>query len=147
VPAGSTGRPPFSLDITPERAGWTYSGLRILTLAAGEQATFDTGPDEMILLPLAGAASVTCDADTVPLTGRRDVFAAVTDFAYLPLDASVTGGRPAGAVSHCRPPEHSSDCPSVMFRPRMCPSSCAAPARPAGRSTTSARPGRSSRTG
>ena len=50
----------------------------------------------MLVLPLAGAATVHCDGLRLELTGRASVFAAVTDFAYLPRDATVTvrgGGR------------------------------------------------------
>ena len=40
--------------VTPERAGWAYCGLRVLELPAGRRASFDTGADEMLVLPLAG---------------------------------------------------------------------------------------------
>ena len=38
----------------PESAGWGFSGLRVLELAAGGDATLDTGEDELIVLPLDG---------------------------------------------------------------------------------------------
>ena len=84
--------------MTPESAGWAYSGLRVLDLPAGARATFVTGEDEMLVLPLAGSCDVTCDDERVTLTGRRSVFSRVTDFAYVPRDATVTvraatGGR------------------------------------------------------
>ncbi len=98
LPAGSTGADGWSLVITPERAGWGYTGLRIADLRAGGRITFDTGDDEAIVLPLAGGARVTCDGETLELAGRTGVFDGPTDFAYLPRDASVrlesaTGGR------------------------------------------------------
>ncbi len=88
----------FSLVVTPESAGWTYSGLRVLELAPGGRATFDTAEDEVLVLPLAGACQVLCDDERLDLTGRDDVFSRVTDFAYVPRDATVTvtsdrGGR------------------------------------------------------
>ncbi len=83
---------------TPESAGWTYSGLRIVELRAGESHSWATGGDETLVLPLAGGCEVECDDERVTLTGRRDVFSRVTDFAYLPRDAraritSGAGGR------------------------------------------------------
>ncbi|WP_406045232.1 5-deoxy-glucuronate isomerase [Micromonospora sp. NBC_00898] len=96
LPWGTTARAPWALELTPERAGWTYAGLRMLTLPAGGEVTFATGEEEMLVLPLAGAATVHCDGLRLELTGRASVFAAVTDFAYLPRDATVTvrgGGR------------------------------------------------------
>jgi 5-deoxy-glucuronate isomerase len=104
---GATARDGFRLAITPEDAGWTYSGLRILELEPGGGTAFDTGEDELIVLPLAGACSVGCDGERFELEGREDVFAAVTDFAYAPLNARVTissegGGRFALPAARAR---------------------------------------------
>jgi 5-deoxy-glucuronate isomerase len=87
---GTTADAPFSLVVTPERAGWTYSGLKLLTLAPGGTQTWATGDDEILILPLSGSATVTCDGTTFELTGRRSVFSRVTDFSYAPRDATVT---------------------------------------------------------
>ncbi|MBF1159816.1 MAG: 5-deoxy-glucuronate isomerase, partial [Thermobifida sp.] len=35
VPAGSSGHGSFTVDIDPQRAGWAFSGLRVLGLEAG----------------------------------------------------------------------------------------------------------------
>jgi len=88
----------FELVVTPERAGWGFSGLRILELEAGGAHAFETGEDELIVLPLAGGCSVTCDGERFALDGREDVFSQVTDFAYAPRGshveiASEAGGR------------------------------------------------------
>jgi 5-deoxy-glucuronate isomerase len=93
---GSTARKPFDVVVTPENAGWQYSGLRVLDLPVGSRATFPTGDDEMLVLPLAGGCDVTCDDERVTLTGRRSVFTRVTDFAYVPRDATVTVRAPNG---------------------------------------------------
>ncbi|SCF20223.1 5-deoxy-glucuronate isomerase [Micromonospora purpureochromogenes] len=90
LPWGTSARAPWALEVTPERAGWRYAGLRVLTLPPGGAVTFDTGDEEMLVLPLAGAATVHCDGLSLALAGRASVFAAVTDFAYLPRDATVT---------------------------------------------------------
>jgi len=107
LPAGSAAEHPYSLVVTPERAGWTYSGLRILSLTAGGARTFTTGEEEMLVLPLAGGCTVECDGETIALAGRPGVFSRVTDFAYLPRDAHVTitseqGGRFALPSARCQ---------------------------------------------
>ncbi len=89
VPAGSRTDGPFDLVITPEDARWGYSSLRVLTLPAGGAATFETGTEEMILLPLSGSCSVRINSEKFDLTGRPGVFDAVTDFAYLPIAEQV----------------------------------------------------------
>ena len=98
ITRGSAADKPFELVITPESAGWGYSGLRILELPIGTRASFRTGEDEMLVLPLSGGCDVTCDDERITLAGRGNVFSRVTDFAYLPRDAEVTvraanGGR------------------------------------------------------
>ncbi len=76
------------MNITPESAGWTYSGLRVLELDGAE--TITTGGAETLVLPLAGACVVTVDGEKFELAGRSGVFEGVTDFAYLPRDAEAT---------------------------------------------------------
>ena len=98
VRAGETAKDPFALVITPETAGWGFSGLRVLDLAPGERRGLDTGEDELIVLPLAGACAVEVDGETFALAGRAGVFEGVTDFLYVPRDAhaelaSERGGR------------------------------------------------------
>jgi 5-deoxy-glucuronate isomerase len=87
---------PQCTDVTPESAGWAYSGLRILDLPAGAAHRFATGPDEVFVVPLSGACTVRCDGFTAELAGRPGVFAGVTDFAYAPRDTTVTVSSAAG---------------------------------------------------
>jgi 5-deoxy-glucuronate isomerase len=106
LPAGSTAEAPFTLAVTPESAGWGFSGLRILELAPGESAAITTGDAEHLVLPLSGGCTVTIGAESFQLQGRTDVFTAVTDFAYLPRDAeaviaSEDGGRFAMPSARC----------------------------------------------
>ncbi|GAA3233459.1 5-deoxy-glucuronate isomerase [Pseudonocardia petroleophila] len=98
IRAGESAEGAFSLVVTPASAGWEYSSLRVLALDPGGSATFDTGEDETIVLPLTGSCVVECDGERFELVGRDDVFSRVTDFAYAPRDAQVTvtsagGGR------------------------------------------------------
>jgi len=88
----------WAVSIDPDGAGWSFSGLRVIELAAGGSVGFDTGEDEVIVLPLSGAAVVECEGEKAELTGRTSVFAGATDFAYAPRDAhvemtSTDGGR------------------------------------------------------
>jgi 5-deoxy-glucuronate isomerase len=85
-------------DITPESAGWEFSYLKVVHLAAHQEFRFDTGEAEWIVLPLSGACTVACGSDVFELRGRDDVFSRVSDFAYVPRDETVTitsarGGR------------------------------------------------------
>ena len=94
---GSTAAGPYVTSISPEAAGWTYSGVRVAELPPGGRIELDTGPDEVIVLPLNGAAEVECDGQRFSLAGRPDVFSGVTDFAYLPRDArAVLSSRGGG---------------------------------------------------
>lgn len=106
LPAGSAAGGPLSVLVTPERAGWTYSGLRVAELAAGGRLEIATGAEEMLVLPLSGSAVVTCEDARHRLDGRADVFAGVTDFVYLPRDARAAvetagGGRFALPSARC----------------------------------------------
>lgn len=78
---------PKATEITPERAGWRYCGLRILRLD-GSYA-FDTGGEELAILPLAGPVAVEIDGSDFELAGRESVFARVSDWAYAPIEATV----------------------------------------------------------
>lgn len=88
-PAGSTAEGPFRLVITPESAGWGFSGLRVLELS-GQSQVVRTGDAETLVLPLSGSCTVRVDGQTFELTGRSGVFDGVTDFVYLPRDAEAT---------------------------------------------------------
>ncbi|MEU3710774.1 5-deoxy-glucuronate isomerase [Streptomyces catenulae] len=106
IPAGHGGAGRYALDITPERAGWGHSSLRILDLPSGGHHTFDAGDSEWIVLPLTGGCTVTTDGTPYELIGRDSVFGGLTDFAYVPRDArarltSRAGGRFALAGARC----------------------------------------------
>lgn len=104
--SGTAARAPYSLDISPEDAGWQHSSLRVLELPPGGSHRFDTGDSEWIVLPLSGACGVNADGEIVVLDGRESVFTSVTDFAYVPRDAHVRidssrGGRFALTGARC----------------------------------------------
>jgi 5-deoxy-glucuronate isomerase len=95
-PAGSSGSGQFELEITPAAAAWTFSSLRILGLGPGELATFETGPEEMLVLPLSGSCTISAAGTELELAGRTGVFSGVSDFCYVPRDATVTISSTAG---------------------------------------------------
>jgi 5-deoxy-glucuronate isomerase len=91
---------PWTLLVTPETAGWGYSGLRVASLPAGGSVELALDGIEGIALPLAGSCRVECDAAVAELAGRRSPFAGPTDCAYLPVGSrvrlsSVDGARVA----------------------------------------------------
>jgi 5-deoxy-glucuronate isomerase len=98
LPHGTTAEGPWSLRVTPEQAGWAFCGLRVLELGPGGSRSFASGGDELLVFPLEGACVVECESSRFELAGREGVFAAVSDFAYVPRDAEVRvsssgGGR------------------------------------------------------
>ena len=103
-PAGTaTGDDGEPVAIGPADAGWTYTGLRVRTLAAGEGHQFATGTVEMAVLPLSGAVQVEAEGQRFDLDGRTSVFDRVTDWAYLPIDAEVRLTATAGPVEVALP--------------------------------------------
>jgi 5-deoxy-glucuronate isomerase len=96
--SGVAGSGPYELEVTPESAGWGYSSLKIISLQPGGTHLFDTGSDELIVLPLKGSVAVEVDDTHCELDGRESVFAGPTDLAYLGTGETVnlrsaTGGR------------------------------------------------------
>jgi 5-deoxy-glucuronate isomerase len=105
--AAGLARAPWATEIDPATAGWEHTSLRVADLDAGATLRFDTGEDETLVLPLSGACVVTCEGERFELAGRRDVFTQVSDFAYVPRDATVTvtsdgGGRFAFPAARAR---------------------------------------------
>jgi 5-deoxy-glucuronate isomerase len=86
-----------SVVVTPASAGWTYSGLTVLTLAPGESHTLSTGPAETLVFPLSGGCTVTAEGTTFEVAGRPSVFEAKTDFVYLPRDTTASVVSAPGA--------------------------------------------------
>jgi 5-deoxy-glucuronate isomerase len=106
VKAGRSADGPFTTVVTPESAGWGFSGLRVLELPPGGSHTITTGDAEHLVLPLSGGCRVDCDGASLELAGRESVFSRVTDFAYLPrgaeaLISSRDGGRFALPSARC----------------------------------------------
>lgn len=104
VPAGAGAEDGWDLVVTPESAGWTFAGVRTLTLPAGGTRELPTAGVETIVVPLQGAAVVVAGGEQHPLGHRPDVFAGAPDVVYLPPGTkaalhSPDGGRYALATA------------------------------------------------
>lgn len=90
-PAGSARREPYAVELTPSTVeGWQWTSLRVLELGGGEHLAFDSGDEELFVLPLSGGGTVTVDGERFELAGRPNVFSGPTDTVYVPRDAAVT---------------------------------------------------------
>ncbi len=97
-PSGSLAADAWSVALTPEAAGWRYTGLRAAMLSPRGTIAFDTGADEVVVLPLEGGFEVAVDGERYRLEGRESVWAGPTDFVYAPPGSTVevssaSGGR------------------------------------------------------
>jgi 5-deoxy-glucuronate isomerase len=89
-PVGSTASGAFSVDLSWAEAGWSYSGLRVISLKPDVPQEIETRDSETLVLPLSGGVVVECAGERVELAGRVSVFAGPTDFAYLPPGETAT---------------------------------------------------------
>ena len=71
------------LEITPESVGWKYVASSVVALAPGRTHEADTGPNEVAVVPLSGAARFEFAGQTHTVS-RRDVFTELPHVAYLP---------------------------------------------------------------
>ncbi len=109
-----------AIDITPENAGWTYVGFRVVQLAAGKTYAAAEAGREACIVILSGTVDVTAGGKFFSdLGGRRDVFEASPTSVYVPagLDYAVEAvtdaevaictapGTGAGAVRLIKPEE------------------------------------------
>ena len=85
------------VSLTPDDAGWDWTGLRVVRLAPGLPVRLETGASEVFVLPLRGSVGVEVSDAVQPgsveskldLDGRASVFSAVTDFAYVGRDSVI----------------------------------------------------------
>jgi 5-deoxy-glucuronate isomerase len=95
-PRGSLETDDWRLELTPERAGWSWTSLRVLALDSTSSTAVESGEDELLILPLEGSFVVSCGDQRLELAGRRDVFSGVTDFAYVGRRTQLTLSSPTG---------------------------------------------------
>lgn len=106
-PARTLAADGFDVLLTPETAGWGYSGLMVLTLRAGERRELVLDGVEAMVLPLGITdLRVEIGDESFVLQGRTSVFDRVSDFVYAPLGATLrltasTAGDVAIATARC----------------------------------------------
>lgn len=79
--------------VTPESAGWGYSGLEVRELGGGAAWSRELSGEEAVILPLRGGVHLTVtgpESREVDLAGRPGIFAGPSDVAYLPVGSRVT---------------------------------------------------------
>jgi 5-deoxy-glucuronate isomerase len=91
IPARSA-TPPYTVDVTPESAGWTEASLKVLELGARGpfEITLDTGDTEVMILPLSGQGSVSAGDESFELSLRASVFDGPADMVYIGAGQSFT---------------------------------------------------------
>ncbi|MGO3797045.1 MAG: 5-deoxy-glucuronate isomerase [Pauljensenia sp.] len=89
IRAGETAHDIYDLDVTPERAGWEWSSLRVITLDPATSVDVPGGPAEFLVLPLQGGCEVEVGGGTHRITGRESVFTDITDYLYVPRGTDI----------------------------------------------------------
>ncbi len=82
IPAGSAAAP-YTVDVTPESAGWSEASLQVVELTSGKSVTRETADTEVMILPLAGSGVVECDGEVFELSPRASVFDGPADMVYI----------------------------------------------------------------
>ena len=95
--AGRVAEGPDPVAITPQLAGWRYTGLRVARLAPGEVRHLVTGTREMLVLPLRGGCTVEVEGRRYTLDGRQGVLEGISDFVYLPVVSQALVSSSGGA--------------------------------------------------
>jgi 5-deoxy-glucuronate isomerase len=108
LPRGSARRDGCDVLVDRSVPGWQHTGLRVVTLDAGQRWSVDEPGWEYVVLPLSGAASVACTdpagvTHQAVLLGRASVFAGSTDVAYVPAGSSfeVSGTAAGSRIAIC----------------------------------------------
>lgn len=102
LPAGRLRGESADVQVTPEQAGWDFSGLSVFTLVDGDVVVMDLGDREAVIVPLSARDLVVeVDDEVFHLVGRTGVFAAVSDWAYAPMGSRVTLRGASGEVAVC----------------------------------------------
>jgi 5-deoxy-glucuronate isomerase len=74
--------------VTPETAGWEYTGLRVRKMAMGERWAGDTGADEVAIVLLGGRCRIEGAGGAWEIGERPHIFAGKPWALYLPPQTS-----------------------------------------------------------
>ena len=75
------------VKVTPESAGWEYVGFEVLKLAGGESTERRAEGEEVCLVPISGACSVSSGSEVWEIGGRKGPFDGPPHALYLPPGA------------------------------------------------------------
>lgn len=101
-PAGTLATETADVHVTPENAGWAYSGLQVFTLSADSPVSVTLTGEEGVIVPLSARnVSVTVDGTPFTLEGRDGVFDSVSDWIYAPVGSTVTLSGESGEIALC----------------------------------------------
>lgn len=102
MPNGSLATATQPLSLSAERAGWTYCGLDIHDLSQTQSVEFRFDDREIVIVPLSSVlVTIIVNGTTYSLAGRPGVFAAVADWLYAPVGATVSLSGASGEVAVC----------------------------------------------
>ncbi len=89
-PRSSTDDPDLILSVTPEQAGWEYINFQARRLSAGSEWSFESGENELAIVILHGAFSVTSNRGEWSGIERKDVWSGAGTAVYLPRRTEFT---------------------------------------------------------
>lgn len=115
-PSGTEG---WTINVTPESAGWTYVGFDLHELPPGESAHNKTGDREVCLVLVSGKARITAGGTDFGLVGSRmSPFEGKPDSVYVPAhsDWSVTAETPV-TLAVCSAPSTGGHLPARRIGP------------------------------
>ncbi|WP_293976727.1 5-deoxy-glucuronate isomerase [Sphingomonas sp.] len=104
------------LDITPESAGWTYVGFRVVKLAKGDHYAHREPAREACIVILTGTVDVSAmDELFVDLGQRSTVFEAPATSVYIPADTAYAVVASADAeIAICTAPARPGGTPRLI---------------------------------
>ena len=73
-----------AVDVTPESAGWTYVGFKVVRLRDGRSYRGGEAGREACIVPLSGTVTITTPGAAWKIGGRTSVFDGPTSSAYIP---------------------------------------------------------------
>src|ERR1700750_1459884 len=99
IPAESAALP-YTVDVTPESAGWSEASLWVVELQPMQELPLHTNGIEVMILPLAGSGIVECGDGAFVRSHRESVFDGPADVAYIGTNQSYTL-RGEGRIAIC----------------------------------------------
>jgi 5-deoxy-glucuronate isomerase len=89
IPAHSA-TPPYTVDVTPESAGWTEASLKVVELGSPPELTLPTADTEVMILPLSGGGTIEAGGQAFELSPRAAVFDGPADMVYIGVHSTFT---------------------------------------------------------